>query len=98
MDYRGSHTGVYVAQLLLSASEMGDTDRYENNSYSSLGKCISLRANRVSFIFDLRGPSLTVDTGEEDQIATVCMIVLIQLTVISMLVFCYSDASCYVRD
>jgi hypothetical protein len=77
---------------------MGDTDRYENNSYSSLGKCIALRANRVSFVFDLRGPSLTLDTGEEDQIGNVSIIVLILLTVISMFVFCYGDASCLVRD
>ena len=98
MNYRGSHTGVYVAQLLLSASEMGHTDRYENNSYSSLGKCIALRANRVSFIFDLRGPSLTLDTGEEDQISNASIIVLILLTVISMLIVCYGDASGHVCD
>jgi hypothetical protein len=39
-------------------------DRYDINGYHGLGRCIALRANRVSFTFDLRGPSLTVDTGK----------------------------------
>jgi acyl transferase domain-containing protein len=81
IDYRGSKTGVYFAQLLTSTNELDD-DRYEINSYNggsllplflphkplthfsqTVGKCIAIRANRVSFTFDLRGPSLTVDTG-----------------------------------
>ena len=63
IDYRGSNTGVYFAQLLTSTGELID-DRYDINNFHGLGKCIALRANRVSFTFDLRGPSLTVDTGE----------------------------------
>jgi acyl transferase domain-containing protein len=63
VDYRGSNTGVYFAQLLTSTGELID-DRYDINNFHGLGKCIALRANRVSFTFDLRGPSLTVDTGE----------------------------------
>jgi len=62
IDYRGSKTGVYFAQLLTSTNELDD-DRYEINSYNGVGKCIAIRANRVSFTFDLRGPSLTVDTA-----------------------------------
>lgn len=62
VDYRGSKTGVYFAQLLTSTFELDD-DRYEINSYNGVGKCIAIRANRISFTFDLRGPSLTVDTG-----------------------------------
>ena len=65
IDYRGSNTGVYIGQLLISASELGNGDRYEVSSYQGLGKCISLRSNRVSFTFDLRGPSLMVDTGKQ---------------------------------
>jgi acyl transferase domain-containing protein len=41
-----------------------DEDRFEINSYNGIGKCVSIRANRISFTFDLRGPSLTVDTGK----------------------------------
>jgi acyl transferase domain-containing protein len=62
VDYRGSYTGVYYAQLLISAGDLID-DRYAIGNHHGLGKCIALRANRVSFTFDLRGPSLVVDTG-----------------------------------
>jgi acyl transferase domain-containing protein len=65
LDYRGSHTGVYTAQLLLSSYEIGDCDRYEIKSHDGVGKCIALQSNRVSFAFDLRGPSLTLDTGKK---------------------------------
>ncbi|KAF9461490.1 hypothetical protein BDZ94DRAFT_1263481 [Collybia nuda] len=63
LDYRGSNTGVYIGQLLISASELGNSDRYEVSSYHGLGKCVSLRSNRVSFTFDLRGPSMMLDTA-----------------------------------
>jgi hypothetical protein len=80
-DYRGSNTGVYFAQLyfaqlLTSTGELID-DRYGINNFHGLGKCIALRANRVSFTFDLRGPSLTVDTGE--RFVTISQVFLILL-------------------
>ncbi|KAF9238195.1 putative nonribosomal peptide synthetase [Melanogaster broomeanus] len=62
IDYRGSKTGVYFGNLLSTTFEVDD-DRFERNSYNSIGKCVSIRANRISFTFDLRGPSLTVDTA-----------------------------------
>ncbi|KAG9317960.1 hypothetical protein JVU11DRAFT_12 [Chiua virens] len=31
--------------------------------FVGIGRCVSIRANRISFTFDLRGPSLTVDTA-----------------------------------
>ena len=63
IDYRGSNTGVYLGQLLVSTYELAD-DRYEINDHTGIGKCIALRANRVSFTFDLKGPSFLLDTGE----------------------------------
>ncbi|KIK85335.1 hypothetical protein PAXRUDRAFT_831969 [Paxillus rubicundulus Ve08.2h10] len=62
IDYRGSKTGVYFGNLLTTMFEL-DEDRFEINSYGGIGKCVSIRANRISFTFDLRGPSLTVDTA-----------------------------------
>ncbi|KAF9223007.1 ketoacyl-synt-domain-containing protein, partial [Gyrodon lividus] len=62
IDYRGSKTGVYFGNLLTTTFEL-DEDRFEINSYNGVGKCVSIRANRISFTFDLRGPSLTVDTA-----------------------------------
>lgn len=62
IDYRGSNTGVYYSQLLNSAEELED-DRYEINGYHGVGRPVSIRANRISFTFDLRGPSLALDTA-----------------------------------
>ncbi|KAG6333238.1 hypothetical protein ID866_5853, partial [Astraeus odoratus] len=62
IDYRGSNTGVFFGNLLTTTDELDD-DRYEINNYNGVGRCVSIRANRISFTFDLRGPSLTVDTG-----------------------------------
>ncbi|KAF9219105.1 putative nonribosomal peptide synthetase [Gyrodon lividus] len=62
IDYRGSKTGVYFGNLLTTLFEV-DEDRFEINSYNGIGKCVSIRANRISFTFNLRGPSLTVDTA-----------------------------------
>ncbi|EIW85666.1 ketoacyl-synt-domain-containing protein [Coniophora puteana RWD-64-598 SS2] len=62
IDYRGSNTGVFFGNLLTTADELDD-DRYEVNNYNGVGRAVSIRANRISFNFDLRGPSLTVDTA-----------------------------------
>ncbi|KAI6142295.1 putative nonribosomal peptide synthetase [Pisolithus thermaeus] len=62
IDYRGSNTGVFFGNLLTTTDELDD-DRYEINNYNGVGRCVSIRANRISFTFDLRGPSLTVDTA-----------------------------------
>ena len=62
IDYRGSNTGVYLGQLLTSTAELRD-DRYEVDNHNGIGKCIAIRANRISFTFDLKGPSFVLDTG-----------------------------------
>ncbi|KAG6329744.1 hypothetical protein ID866_9345, partial [Astraeus odoratus] len=62
IDYRGSNTGVFFGNLLTTTNELDD-DRYEINNYNAVGRCVSIRANRISFTFDLRGPSFTVDTA-----------------------------------
>jgi len=62
IDYRGSNTGVFYAQLLNSAEDLED-DRYEINSYHGVGRPIAIRPNRISFTFDLRGQSIALDTA-----------------------------------
>lgn len=39
-----------------------EEDRFQLSKYS-IGKCIAMRPNRVSFTFDLTGPSMILDTG-----------------------------------
>jgi len=62
ISYRGSNTGVFFGNLVTTVDELGH-DVYDANNYSGIGRCVSSRANRISFAFDLCGPSLTVDTG-----------------------------------
>src|SRR5215218_10203538 len=59
----GSGTGVYVG---ISASDYGDIQkrgRYDADMHTSTGQALSIASNRVSYLFDLRGPSLSVDTA-----------------------------------
>ena len=59
----GSGTGVYVG---ISSSDYGDIQkrgRYDADMHTSTGQALSIASNRVSYLFDLRGPSLSVDTA-----------------------------------
>ena len=60
---RHSQTGVFAGACLgeygyLSTVDLGDVD-----SWSGTGGALSIIANRVSYYFDLRGPSVTIDTA-----------------------------------
>ncbi|MEV5714916.1 SDR family NAD(P)-dependent oxidoreductase [Amycolatopsis mediterranei] len=60
---RGSRTGVFVG---LSATEYGSltmTDVPAVDVWAGTGAAASIAANRVSYLLDLRGPSLTLDTA-----------------------------------
>ncbi|MEC3974370.1 SDR family NAD(P)-dependent oxidoreductase [Amycolatopsis sp. H20-H5] len=60
---RGTRTGVFVG---LSASEYGYltmTDVATIDAWSGTGAAASIAANRLSYLLDLRGPSLTLDTA-----------------------------------
>ncbi len=60
---RGSRTGVFVG---LSATEYGSltmTDVTGVDVWSGTGAAASIAANRLSYLLDLRGPSLTLDTA-----------------------------------
>ncbi|SEC99981.1 phthiocerol/phenolphthiocerol synthesis type-I polyketide synthase D [Amycolatopsis tolypomycina] len=60
---RGSRTGVFVG---LSATEYGSltmTDVARVDVWSGTGAAASIAANRLSYLLDLRGPSLTLDTA-----------------------------------
>jgi phthiocerol/phenolphthiocerol synthesis type-I polyketide synthase C len=59
----GSPTGVFVG---ISGSEYGQAqlaDLSQINSYMGTGGALSIAANRLSYIFDWRGPSVAVDTA-----------------------------------
>lgn len=59
----GSATGVFVG---ISSSDYGSlqwSDPTAANAYTNAGAALSIAANRISYVFDLHGPSLSVDTA-----------------------------------
>ncbi len=65
-DYQGTRTGVFVGVggVDYSRVPVGQEDYFEKiTAYSGTGNALSIVANRISYILDLRGPSLSVDTA-----------------------------------
>jgi acyl transferase domain-containing protein/NAD(P)-dependent dehydrogenase (short-subunit alcohol dehydrogenase family)/acyl carrier protein len=62
-ELRGRSIGVYVG---CSSSDYGEIQRrwhYHADLHTNTGAAVSLVANRVSYAFDFRGPSLVIDTA-----------------------------------
>lgn len=60
---KGSNTGVYVATFTHDYENMMYHDSLSLPKYGMTGVGSAIAANRISYIFDLRGPSLSLDTG-----------------------------------
>ncbi|KAL6886030.1 putative polyketide synthase [Trichoderma evansii] len=59
----GSSTSVYVGQWSSDYSEVLARDPESQERYHTLGIGPAITSNRLSYFFNLRGPSFTVDTG-----------------------------------
>jgi acyl transferase domain-containing protein/NADPH:quinone reductase-like Zn-dependent oxidoreductase/acyl carrier protein len=59
----GTHVGVYVGASGLDYGNMHVADLASIDSHFMTGNTLSILANRISYIFDLRGPSFTIDTA-----------------------------------
>src|SRR4051812_24725768 len=61
----GTSTGVFVgiSTLDYGGIQTGTTERRSINAYTNLGLALCIAANRLSYLFDLHGPSLAVDTA-----------------------------------
>ena len=59
----GSDSGVYIGASTTDYSDLRIGDSASGDSYFMTGNTLSVLANRISYVFDLRGPSLTVDTA-----------------------------------
>nr|APD72049.1 type I polyketide synthase 1 [Streptomyces sp.] len=62
----GSDTGVFMGGFTLDyqlLQNYGVHSRYELQSHSATGMMMTMLANRLSYAFDFRGPSLAVDTA-----------------------------------
>jgi acyl transferase domain-containing protein len=59
----GSVTGVFVASYHNDYARLLTADRRDIDAWTSTGTAHSIVANRLSYLLNLRGPSLTVDTA-----------------------------------
>ncbi|MFB1298374.1 SDR family NAD(P)-dependent oxidoreductase [Mycobacterium sp. pW049] len=58
-----TRTGVFAGASAGDYAQMGSTDLSGVDAWYGTGGSISIIANRVSYVFDLRGPSVTIDTA-----------------------------------
>ncbi len=62
----GTDVGVFVGGFTLDyqlLQNQGRTSRYRFKSHSATGMMMTMLANRISYTFDFRGPSITIDTA-----------------------------------
>ena len=62
-DLRGSQTGVYVAVFTQDYDRNIYKDPDDIPQYHVTGCGEAIISNRISYVFDLKGPSMTLDTG-----------------------------------
>ncbi|MBV8738196.1 MAG: acyltransferase domain-containing protein [Alphaproteobacteria bacterium] len=60
---RGTDIGVYIGASSTDYSDLNLGDPAAGDSYFMTGNALSILANRISYVFDLRGPSLAIDTA-----------------------------------
>lgn len=63
LSLENSQTSVYVSTLTQDYAELLFTDLTRIDGYSSVGTAHSIVANRISYILNLNGPSIAVDTA-----------------------------------
>ncbi|MCB0117754.1 MAG: AMP-binding protein, partial [Anaerolineales bacterium] len=59
----GTRTGVFVGISSYDYSRLQFNDHEMIDAYAGTGNAHSIAANRLSYVFDLRGPSMAVDTA-----------------------------------
>ncbi|KAH5055929.1 hypothetical protein HBI88_091050 [Parastagonospora nodorum] len=59
----GSNTGCYVGNFTWDYGLMNDRDHDYPKPYTMTGAGVTILSNRVSYLFNLQGPSLTLDTA-----------------------------------
>lgn len=62
----GTDVGVFIGGFTLDyqlLQNQGRTSRYQFKTHSATGMMMTMLANRISFAFDFRGPSMAVDTA-----------------------------------
>src|SRR5690606_10792651 len=60
---RGSRSGVFVGLFIHDYAHIQLHDREAIDAYTGTGTSMSIAANRISYLYDLRGPSVALDTA-----------------------------------
>ena len=53
----------FLGQMNVDFAKLGSMDGSHIDNYTATGTASSILANRISYAFDLRGPSVTLDTA-----------------------------------
>jgi myxalamid-type polyketide synthase MxaE and MxaD len=67
----GTKTGVFIGISINEYSQLQFDDPSLITSHSGTGSALSVAANRISYFFDFRGPSLAIDTACSSSLAAV---------------------------
>ena len=70
---RGSNAGVFMGASNVDMTMQSSDDPAITSPYSMTGSTLSIIANRVSYIHDLHGPSLTIDTACSSSLVAIHM-------------------------
>jgi phthiocerol/phenolphthiocerol synthesis type-I polyketide synthase C len=62
-DFAGTDTGVFVGGSTLDYGNLRLHDAAAADAYFATGNSLAILSNRISYVFDLHGPSFTVDTA-----------------------------------
>ena len=69
-DFKGSDCGVYTGISSLDYFLRADEDLPAVSPYTMTGNTLSIDSNRISYVFDLHGPSVTMDTACSSTLVT----------------------------
>jgi acyl transferase domain-containing protein/acyl-CoA synthetase (AMP-forming)/AMP-acid ligase II/acyl carrier protein len=67
----GTPTGVFIGIATNDYGQLQAGDFERIDAYTGTGNALSIAANRLSYLFDLRGPSLAVDTACSSSLVSV---------------------------
>jgi len=62
-DLQGSNTGVFIGVSTMDYTDLAKRMNVPVSGYTSTGRAHSILANRISYVYDFRGPSEPVDTA-----------------------------------
>lgn len=68
----GSNTGVFIGAFTLDhkLTQMGKMNRHVIGTHTAIGSTMTILSNRISYVLDLRGPSMSVDTACSSSLVT----------------------------